>query len=204
MLERGTYLVPTLAVIHFVIESASEALGEETLQRAREVAEVHHENIRAARRAGVPITAGTDVGNPFVGPDATHQEIALFTDIGMSNHEAIQAATLLGARAIGVEDDLGTVRPGRRADLLVLDGAPSTTSRRRGASATCCRTARSASVTASRWPDGRPRRTCRLGCGTCAGSAPQRPPYGRLRASMRPVGARPARRKFEARDSSPR
>ena len=46
------------------------------------------------------------------------------TGIGMSNHEAIQSATLQGARAIGVEDDLGTVRPGRRADLLVLDGDP--------------------------------------------------------------------------------
>ncbi len=124
MLERGTFIVPTLAVIHYVIESASEALGEETLQRAREVAEVHHANISAAWRAGVPIVAGTDMGSPFTGPDAIHREIALLTGIGMSNHEAIQAATLQGARAIGVEDDLGTVRPGRRADLLVLDGDP--------------------------------------------------------------------------------
>ena len=124
MLERGTFIVPTLAVIHFVIESASEALGEETLQRAREVAEVHHANISAAWRAGVPIVAGTDMGSPFTGPDALHEEIARLTGIGMSNHEAIQAATLQGARAIGVEDDLGTVRPGRRADLLVLDGDP--------------------------------------------------------------------------------
>ena len=124
MLERGTFIVPTLAVIHFVIESASEELGEETLQRAREVAEVHHANISAAWRAGVPIVAGTDMGSPFTGPDALHEEIARLTGIGMSNHEAIQAATLQGARAIGVEDDLGTVRPGRRADLLVLDGDP--------------------------------------------------------------------------------
>ena len=111
MLERGTFVVPTLAVIHFVIESASEALGEETLQRAREVAEVHHANISAAWRAGIPIVAGTDMGSPFTGPDAIHEEIARLTGIGMSNHEAIQAATLQGARAVGVEDDLGTVRP---------------------------------------------------------------------------------------------
>ena len=124
MLERGTFIVPTLAVIHFVIESASEALGEETLQRAREVAAVHRENITAAWRAGVPIAAGTDMGSPFTGPDAIHQEIALLSGIGMTNHEAIQAATLTGARAIGVEDDLGTVRPGRRADLVILDGDP--------------------------------------------------------------------------------
>lgn len=124
MLERGTFVVPTLAVIHFVIEIGAGVLKEETLQRARETGEVHHANISAAWRAGVPIVAGTDMGSPFTGPDAIHQEIALLTGIGMSNHEAIQAATLLGARAIGVEDDLGTVRPGRRADLLVLDGDP--------------------------------------------------------------------------------
>ena len=85
---------------------------------------MHHANISAAWRAGVPIVAGTDMGSPFTGPDAIHEEIARLTGIGMSNHEAIQAATLQGARAIGVEDDLGTVRPGRRADLLVLDGDP--------------------------------------------------------------------------------
>ena len=86
------------------------------------------------------------MGSPFTGPDALHEEIARLTGIGMSNHEAIQAATLQGARAIGVEDDLGTVRPGRRADLLVLDGDPladiSAAARHR------CRTARSASALA--------------------------------------------------------
>ena len=42
----------------------------------------------------------------------------------MTAHEAIQAATLQGARVLGLEDEIGTVRPGRRADLLVLDGDP--------------------------------------------------------------------------------
>ena len=124
MLERGTYLVPTLARVHFVAERASEFLPEAVLQQVRQVVPVFHENISAAWRAGVPIVAGTDMGSPFTGPDALHEEIARLTGIGMSNHEAIQAATLQGARAIGVEDDLGTVRPGRRADLLVLDGDP--------------------------------------------------------------------------------
>ena len=64
MLERGTFIVPTLAVIHFVIESASEALGEETLQRAREVAEVHHANISAAWRRGRPDRGGHRHGQP--------------------------------------------------------------------------------------------------------------------------------------------
>ena len=124
MLERGTFIVPTLAVIKIVIEAAGDALGAETVERAHEVAAAHRENIIAAWRAGVPLAAGTDMGSPFTGPDALHDEIAQLAGLGMTAHEAIQAATLQGARVLGLEDDLGTVRPGRRADLLVLDGDP--------------------------------------------------------------------------------
>ena len=124
MLERGTAIVPTLAVIRIVIAAAGEALGAETLERAHEVAAAHRENIIAAWRAGVPLAAGTDMGSPFTGPEALHDEIAQLAGLGMTAHEAIQAATLEGARVLGLEDELGTVRPGRRADLLVLDGDP--------------------------------------------------------------------------------
>ena len=124
MLERGTAIVPTLAVIRIVIAAAGEALGAETLERAHEVAVAHRENIIAAWRAGVPLAAGTDMGSPFTGPEALHDEIAQLAGLGMTAHEAIQAATLQGARVLGLDDELGTVRPGRRADLLVLDGDP--------------------------------------------------------------------------------
>ncbi|MCY3655224.1 MAG: amidohydrolase family protein [Chloroflexi bacterium] len=121
MLERGTFIVPTLAVIRLVLA----ILRGEMLERTAELADRHHAGITAAWRAGVPIAAGTDMGGaPLTGPDTIHAEIEHLTGIGMSNHEAIQAATLQGARAIGVEDDLGTVRPGLRADLLILDGDP--------------------------------------------------------------------------------
>ena len=124
MLERGTAIVPTLAVIRIVIEAAGDALGAETVERAHEVAAAHRENIVAAWRTGVPLAAGTDMGSPFTGPDALHDEIAQLAGLGMTAHEAIRAATLQGARILGLEDEIGTVRPGRRADLLVLDGDP--------------------------------------------------------------------------------
>jgi imidazolonepropionase-like amidohydrolase len=43
---------------------------------------------------------------------------------GMSNHDALRAATVLGARIIGLEQDLGTIEPGKMADLVVLDADP--------------------------------------------------------------------------------
>ena len=124
-LERGVVIVPTLAIVRLVVEGADAlGLGAETVGRAREVAAVHRERIAAAHRAGVPIAAGTDMGSPGAGPGAIHRELAELAAAGMTNHEAIRAATRIGALALGLEDDLGTVRPGRRADLLVLDGDP--------------------------------------------------------------------------------
>ena len=121
-LERGAIFVPTFAVIDAV--TGSGLFRGETLERAREVAAVHRERVAVAFRAGVPIAAGTDMGSPFTHPDAIHREIALLADLGMTNHEAIRAATQTGARALGIEDEAGTVEPGRRADLVVLDGDP--------------------------------------------------------------------------------
>ena len=125
MRERNTFLVPTLAVVPLVLGHAEEAgLEAHTVERGREVAAVQRQNVAAAHRAGIPIVAGTDMGTPFTPPDTIHAEIAALAEIGLTPHEAIQAATLQGARALGLDDELGTVQPGRRADLLVLDGDP--------------------------------------------------------------------------------
>lgn len=125
MREQGTFLVPTLAVVPLVLGHAEEAgIEAHTVERGHEVAEVQRKNVAAAHRAGVSIVAGTDMGTPFTTPDTIHAEIGALAGIGLSPHEAIQAATLQGARSLGLDNDLGTVQPGRRADLLVLDGDP--------------------------------------------------------------------------------
>jgi imidazolonepropionase-like amidohydrolase len=74
----------------------------------------------------VRILAGTDVGvlNVFPGR-ALHEEIALLVrDAGMTAHEALQAATKDAAAALGLEHELGTIEPGKRADLVLLEGNP--------------------------------------------------------------------------------
>ncbi|HEY8490422.1 MAG TPA: amidohydrolase family protein [Dehalococcoidia bacterium] len=125
MLRRGTFLVPTLAVIQYLLEHAEEAgIRGHTAERARQLAEDHRRNVAAAHRLGVPVVVGTDMGTPYTGPDAIHREIRELAAVGLTPMEAIQAATLNAARALGLEHDLGTVQPGRRADLVVLDGDP--------------------------------------------------------------------------------
>jgi imidazolonepropionase-like amidohydrolase len=77
--------------------------------------------IGALHRAGVPIVAGTDQAVPGY---SLHREMELYVKAGFTPMEAIQAATLVPARAMGVENDVGTVTSGKRADLLVVEGNP--------------------------------------------------------------------------------
>lgn len=79
---------------------------------------------RAVHRAGVDIAAGTDALGGST-PNL-HTELQLLVDsVGMTPLEAIRAATLVGARALGIAETTGTIEAGKRADLVVLAGDPS-------------------------------------------------------------------------------
>ncbi len=80
------------------------------------------EGIRNAVRAGVPVAFGTDAGVFAHGQNA--QEFQLMVDAGMSPADALLAATRDAARALGMEDELGTVEAGRWADLVGVRGNP--------------------------------------------------------------------------------
>jgi imidazolonepropionase-like amidohydrolase len=79
------------------------------------------EIVGALHRAGVPIVAGTDQTVPGY---SLYREIELYVQAGFSPMEAIQAATIVPARVMGVDQELGTVEPGKRADLIILDANP--------------------------------------------------------------------------------
>jgi len=77
--------------------------------------------VRILHQAGVPIVAGTDQAVPGFSLD---REIELYVQEGFTPMEAIQAATLVPARAMGMEKDSGTIEPGKRADVILVDGNP--------------------------------------------------------------------------------
>jgi imidazolonepropionase-like amidohydrolase len=77
--------------------------------------------VRALHAAGVTIVAGTDVAVPVY---SLHHELELLVRAGFTPMEAIQAATIVPARVMGVERDVGTLERGKRADLIVVDGDP--------------------------------------------------------------------------------
>ena len=102
-----------------LFDSAGNADVEPAAARARVerglriVGELH--------RAGVPIVAGTDEGIPG---HSLHREIELYVEAGLTPLEALQTATIVPARAMELEKELGTVEGGKRADLVVLDADP--------------------------------------------------------------------------------
>lgn len=79
------------------------------------------EAVRAMHAAGVTIVAGTDIGVPG---HTLHREMELYVEAGFTPLEALQAATIVPARVLGKDKELGTVSVGKRADLLVVDGDP--------------------------------------------------------------------------------
>ena len=77
--------------------------------------------VKALHEAGVPIVAGTDEGIPG---HSVHREIELYVEAGFTPIEALQAATIVPARAMKLDGELGTIERGKRADLVVLNANP--------------------------------------------------------------------------------
>ncbi len=77
--------------------------------------------VGALHRTGIPVVAGTDQTVPG---HSLHREIELYVQAGFSPMEAIQAATIVSARAMGLEKESGTVEKGKRGDLILLNGNP--------------------------------------------------------------------------------
>jgi imidazolonepropionase-like amidohydrolase len=104
---------------------ARVALSPERLARTLAVGQ---ENLLRLHRAGVPLVVGTDAPSPW--PDAiyhfhgvqTAREIELLGEAGLSPVEAIAAATGVSARMLGLEDEIGTLEVGKRADVLLVEG----------------------------------------------------------------------------------
>jgi imidazolonepropionase-like amidohydrolase len=83
------------------------------------------ENLKRVHEAGVTVALGTDSGNPMtLHGVAILEELALMQRAGLTPMEVIVAATRNAARVLGRADELGTLEPGKRADLLVLEADP--------------------------------------------------------------------------------
>jgi imidazolonepropionase-like amidohydrolase len=131
MARGGVYYVPTLALSHLTRDQArtpheqsycaEHALPDGFRERANRFAPDHEASFRMAREAGVKIASGSDQGPPR---EAALLEIELLGRAGLGPHGAIVAATRTAAEVCGAADRLGTVEPGKLADLMAVSADP--------------------------------------------------------------------------------
>ena len=100
--------------------SNSMAVSNENIGRYRASYAKMIRFIGLLHEAGVPLVAGTDGIAGFT----LHRELELYVQAGMTPGEALRIATEDGARYAGVLPETGTIEPGKRADLILVDGDP--------------------------------------------------------------------------------
>ena len=121
MAERGTWLVPTLASGLGLRDAVASGLPLPA-QVVAKIQEGPDDTVRRAVAAGVPIAMGTDA--PLYPHGRNLVELELMVEQGLRPAEALHAGTLSAAELLGLGSELGSLEPGKRADLVVVDGDP--------------------------------------------------------------------------------
>ena len=124
MVERGTFLVPTIAIVRDLTipggdydNAVLNIRGRHMLPRVREMA-------RRAHEMGVKVVAATDTGYGSESTTTLAHELLELVEIGMTPLEALRAATTTAAELFGLTGQVGAITPGLEADLIVLERNP--------------------------------------------------------------------------------
>ncbi len=125
MLERGTYLVPTLAPHTYIWGNPEiHRIPQVFLDKATVIREPNFQGATKAVKAGVRIAAGTDSGIPFMEHGRVASEVETLHDIGMKPMEALKTATRYASELLQVDQKVGTIEPGKVADIIAVKGDP--------------------------------------------------------------------------------
>ena len=126
ILERNAYLVPTLSIAEVTLKEGHRAnIPETIIKKAQSVHEAQLRSFNMASEAGVNLCCGTDfLGHPICPMGENALEMELQVKAGRSPMDAIISCTAVNAQALNLYDKLGTLEPGKLADLIIVDGDP--------------------------------------------------------------------------------
>tara|TARA_R100000005_G_C4999439_1_gene206181 strand:+ start:2847 stop:4037 length:1191 start_codon:yes stop_codon:yes gene_type:complete len=123
MMERGTYLVPTLSAVQNILNNADKGIADYVVEKSRRVFEKHKESFRMFYKAGGRIAMGTDAGTPFNLHGENAMELAYMVDCGMTTADALVSATSV-AHSLMQYADRGQIKAGFKADMVIVNGNP--------------------------------------------------------------------------------
>ncbi|MBL8270392.1 MAG: amidohydrolase family protein [Steroidobacter sp.] len=128
MKAQGAWLVPTAVVTDEGALEFYRKIGSPPwyLERVRSTRVDHHKMLQTAVKLGVNIALGTDQFpfEPNAGTTATVREAELYVAAGMTPLQALQAATLKPATMLEMEKDVGSLKPGKYADIIAVSANP--------------------------------------------------------------------------------
>ncbi|MEJ8566282.1 amidohydrolase family protein [Elongatibacter sediminis] len=128
MRRNGTWLVPTIVVSQPGTRPFFEKIGSPDwyLERLESVGRQHWEALETAIAEGVNIALGTDQlpSEPNDGTTATAREAQYYVAAGMTPLQALQSATIEPARMLGADAELGSIGPGKYADIVAVAADP--------------------------------------------------------------------------------
>jgi imidazolonepropionase-like amidohydrolase len=119
MAARGIFYVPTVFVGEYVAQGRAAAGAPVWVQMIK----IHEDTFRRAMKAGVKIAFGTDAGG-FDWKINPAKEFSSMVKFGMTPAQAIRSATATAAQLLGMQDFLGTIEPGKLADIVAVPGDP--------------------------------------------------------------------------------
>src|SRR6185436_5533449 len=120
MVAKGVYLCPTLTVTEYVAPGRVAAGGAIW----GKMPAFHHDSFQRALRKGVKIAFGTDAGGFDWTAVNQAKEFSYYTRFGMTPMQAIETATRVAAELLDMSDRIGTIEPGKLADLVAVPGNP--------------------------------------------------------------------------------
>jgi imidazolonepropionase-like amidohydrolase len=119
MVAKGIYYVPTIFVGEYVAQGRAQAGATVWVK----MPPIHEDTFRRALRAGVKIAFGTDAGG-FDWKINPAREFAYMVKWGMTPAQALHSATVTAAELLGMQDKVGTIEPGKWADIVAVPGDP--------------------------------------------------------------------------------
>jgi len=124
MASKNAYFVPTADVVNDLAEAGGDYDTAGLQRRGQMMKPVLVETIRRARAAGVKIVTGSDTGYGPSSMARVSREVLELIDAGLPALAALQAATSVNAEMLRLEKQIGALRPGFEADLVVVDASP--------------------------------------------------------------------------------